>query len=282
MKVTKQDEKELTILILTYNRFEYTKLTMDSVSLYTDFSCVKEVLVGDAGSTDGTRELVEQYEFVDKVYDIPYGSVAKSLRRGAQIGTGKYIITLDNDMIVSEGWNRKALEAIRIGNDHGIRLIGYAMPTGRMLKNAVYGDPASVIPALRGKYLYRPPIHCDGFSLQPVWCLGGMRIANREFFLQKNTMGYLGDLVLDSKKDKAYFGFWYWQILFVNQLAALQPPLPILPIELMENLPPSFQYASHRLSNPDTLVQEALNCGPASLKKEYIDKGWMRDFDFGL
>ena len=85
--MTKQNEKELTILILTYNRFEYTKLTLDSVGLYTDFSCVKEVLVGDAGSTDGTRELVETYEFVDRVYDVPHGSVADNLRRGAELGT---------------------------------------------------------------------------------------------------------------------------------------------------------------------------------------------------
>ena len=271
-------EKELTILILTYNRFEYTKLTMDSVSLYTDFSCVKEVLVGDAGSTDGTRELVEQYEFVDKVYDVPHGNVAKNLRRGAEVGAGKYMLTLDNDMIVSDGWNRKVLEAMYAGLDHGIRLIGYAMPDGAHLDYAVNSDPSNVIPALNGQYLHRGPIDCGEFTLQPTWCIGGMRIAERELFLSKNAFGYLGDLL--TKQKETYYGFWYWQLLFVNQIAALQPPLPILPIELIDNLPKAFQHAAPRLQDPDPIVKEAMACRPTELRRKYVDKGWMRYFNF--
>ena len=88
---------------------------------------------------------------------------------------------------------------------------------------------------------------------------------------------YLGEM---NKPDSPYFGFWYWQLSFVNQIAVLLPQVPVLMIDMMEDLPSQFQFAEHRLQNGEQIVEEALACEPAKLREEYENKGWMRKFDF--
>jgi len=255
---------------------------MDAIGLYTDFSCVREVLVGDAGSTDGTREFLDTYEFVDKVYDVPYGSVASNLRRGAELGTGKYILTMDNDVIVPDQWNRLALNAIIAGAEHGIRMIGCEMPDGH-LEEAIYGDPGRALPFVNLRYLHREQIECDGFTIQPTWHVGGIRVAERELFLSKNQFGYLGNGF--GEDDSPYFGFWRWHLGFQNQLAVLIPRMGCLVTEFIKNarVPDALRYSSYRLSEPlEPIVREALGQPLSELREEYIAKGWMRDFDFDL
>ena len=264
-------DKELTILILTYNRYVYTKYTLDAVALYADFSCIKEILVGDAGSTDGTRDLVEQYDFVDQVYDVPYGSVVQNIRKGIELSTGKYLLHLGNDMIVSKDWNRKALEALKAAEKHGIRILNYDMPDGDLYE-ATHGGP--LIARLIGKpYRYSEPIAFDGFSIQPTWQAGGLYITTRELMLSSNCYGSIG-----SMDSGIYFGFWFWHLGFQGQIAARLPRLGTFLIEYAEKIPPVLQHMAKRLDEP--IIKDLLKEGPAELRKEYIAKGWMREVNY--
>jgi len=270
------DEKELTILIMVYNRFEYTKLTLDAVGMYTDFSCVKEILVGDAGSTDGTRELLDTYEFIDRIYEVPFGSIAINIRNGARLASSKYVMILGNDMLVCQDWNRYALDAIHTGNQYGIRIVGWGIPDGH-LEEAIAGDPRKYSPKLKTRYLHREPIEGDGFTLYPSWQAGGRWITDLELLLSENQFGRLGQF----GEGIVYYGWWYWHLGFQNQIAAMVPRIPVLPIEFMEDLPYVFSTMKYRLEEPlEPIVAEALKCNPAKLRQEYIDKGWMRDFNF--
>lgn len=264
-------DKELTILILTYNRFVYTKYTLDAISLYADFSCIKEILIGDAGSTDGTRDLVEQYDFVGQVYDVPYGSVAQNIKRGIELSTGKYLLHLGNDMIVSKDWNRKALEALKVAEKYGIRILNYDMPDVD-LHEAMHGGP--LIERIVGRpYRYSEPIDFDGFSIQPTWQAGGLYITTRELLLSSNRFGKLGVM------DKGiYFGFWFWHLGFDGQIAARIPRLGTFLIEYANKIPIGLQHTAGRLDEP--IIKELLKENPAALRKEYIAKGWMREVNY--
>ena len=266
-------DKELTILVPTYNRFMYTKYTLDALSLYTDFSCVKDVLVGDAGSTDGTRELAEQYEFVTKVYDIPHGSVARNIRKGAELATTPYVLMLCNDIIVSKDWNRSALESLKAAEEHGIKVLNYDMPD----KDLDEAKSGWVTEKQQGGFEVthghvRPPIEHDGFSIQPTYQAGGLWITTRELLLSQTRFGKLGDMVTN-----VYFGWWYWHVLsFQGEVAVRLPRLACLLLEFLPDIPQGSNYMNYRLGDP--LVKEFLaEEDPVALKQEYVSKGWMRD-----
>jgi len=88
-----------SVCILTYNRKEYLKEALESLArqTYSNF----EVLVYDDGSTDGTREAVE--EFKDKLQDLRYHRSNEN--RGRPYGRnfcvskarGEWIVWLDDD-----------------------------------------------------------------------------------------------------------------------------------------------------------------------------------------
>lgn len=265
-------DKELTILLMTYNRFLYTKYCLDALAQYTDFSCVKEVLVGDAGSADGTLELLEHYDFITRVYRVPYGSVANNIRTGAGLATGKYILILGNDILVSQDWNRRALEAICAGQEHGIRIVCYDMPDGD-LRDAVLGNARRFVPNAI-PHNVRGPINCGDFKLQPTWQAGGLWITSRELLLSRNGFGELGQVA----EGQVYFGWWFWHLAFQGQIAVLQPRLATYMMELGNQLPSGCEYMRPRLEEP--LVKELLAEDPVALKQEYLRKGWMRDFKY--
>jgi len=265
--------KDLTILLMTYNRFIYTKYCLDALAQYTDFSCVKEVLVGDAGSTDGTRELLDHYDFITKIYEVPYGSVANNIRTGARLATGKYVQIVGNDILVSQDWNRKALEAIMAGERHGIRIVCYDMPDGD-LHHAIHGNVAAFISNLKYSYLHQEAVHFDGFVLQPTWQAGGLWITSKQLLLSTNQLGRLGEVA----EGRVYFGWWFWHLGFQNQIAVLLPRLATYMMEFGDRIPFGCRYMSHRLEEP--IIKELLKENPIGLKRKYIEKGWMRDFRY--
>ena len=280
MRVIEGMDNELTILLMTYNRFIYTKYCLRALLEYTDFSCVKEVLIGDAGSTDGTwKELIEPYDRMGerdqtllKTYQVPYGSVANNIRTGAGLATGKYILILGNDILVSQDWNRKALAAIRAGQEHGIRIVCYDMPDGD-LYDAVHGNVRRFVPNAI-PHNARGPINCGDFKLQPTWQAGGLWITSRDLLLSRNGFGELGQVA----EGQVYFGWWFWHLGFQNQIAVLQPRLATYMMELGDQLPSGCEYMRPRLDEP--LVKELLAEDPVALKQEYLRKGWMRDFKY--
>ena len=268
-------KRNLTILAPTYNRFVYTKYTFDTIAQYTDWDCVEEVLVGDAGSTDGTRELVQQYDFV-RMYDVEPGSVAKNVRRGAELAQTEYILMAANDIAVSPGWNRKALDAIKLGMEHDIWIVNYDMPDRDMLEAI-----SARLPARGGGTFVlamgepRGCIEGAGFSLQRSFQAGGLWVTTRELLLSETQYGRLGDMVTG-----AFYGMWYWHVFsFQDHIAIRTPRLGCLLWEMLPEVPSGSSYQKYRLDDP--LVRKFLEHeDPAALRREYVEKGWMRDVKY--
>lgn len=242
---------DLTILILTWNRLQFTKWQFESIEKYLDTSIDTEIIVGDAGSTDGTLDYVENHPLVDRVYHVEQGNIGINIRIGAKQATGEYLMISGNDKIFAPRWNTKAYHAFQQAEDHGFLFMAYEVPIARCQKS--------------GK-----PIHLhDGYRLQPVHNFGGMTIQRTEALSQKSKVGQLGEV------QGAYWSQWQpWVQSFRGKLCALQPTVGVLDIARIPQLPMDCRYNAYRLRDPffDRFDANEIK----ELLYIYISNGWMR------
>jgi len=104
---------KLSIIIPTYNEEKYLPKLLKSIDEQNFNDC--EVIVADAASTDKTREIAEAYGC--KVVD--GGSPAVGRNNGANAACGEYLLFLDADVILTEGYLQSALNEF-IENEQGI------------------------------------------------------------------------------------------------------------------------------------------------------------------
>lgn len=92
-----------SIIILTFNKLEYTKKCIESIRKYTD-SKEYELIVIDNKSTDGTVEwLMEQNDIV-KIINKDNVGFPKGCNQGMKISKGEEILLLNNDVVVTPFW----------------------------------------------------------------------------------------------------------------------------------------------------------------------------------
>jgi glycosyltransferase involved in cell wall biosynthesis len=84
-----------SIVIPSYNRYEYVGLAIDSVlsQTFTDF----EVVVLDDGSTDGAIEVIKSYGSRLKLICQPNRGAEAARSRGVGAACGEYVVLLDDD-----------------------------------------------------------------------------------------------------------------------------------------------------------------------------------------
>ena len=100
-----------SIIFCTYNRLPYLKNLITSIEKYTvDY----ELIVIDAGSTDGTREWLKEQSF-QSIFPSHNVAVADGWNLGCILAKGTFIQILNDDMEVTEGWldaNRSVYEVL--------------------------------------------------------------------------------------------------------------------------------------------------------------------------
>lgn len=97
------DIKFTSIIILTYNNLEYTKLCIESIRTFTPKDCY-EIIIVDNNSTDDTRSwLKEQVDLRIILNDFNLGFPV-GCNVGIDIASGENILLLNNDTIVTPDW----------------------------------------------------------------------------------------------------------------------------------------------------------------------------------
>ena len=102
----------VSIIIPTYNRANLIKYTLDSVTQLQQRDVDLEVIVVDDGSTDNT------WDFVSTNY--PHVVLIKNKKKGASsarnsglaISKGEYVVYLDSDDVIGEGFLKKKVELL--------------------------------------------------------------------------------------------------------------------------------------------------------------------------
>jgi GT2 family glycosyltransferase len=99
-----------SIVILTYNELDYTRMCVDSLRLCTDEP--HELIFVDNGSTDGTPEYLLSLSGVRVIRNETNLGFPRAVNQGIRAATGKQVLLLNNDTIVTTGWLRRLLRAL--------------------------------------------------------------------------------------------------------------------------------------------------------------------------
>ena len=111
-----------SIIILTFNQLEYTKKCLKSLRKH--ISEPHEIIFVDNGSTDGTAKWLtrltqenENYKLIENKQNLGF---AKGCNQGIEASQGEFILLLNNDVVVAEGWLSGLLDCLHQAPDAGI------------------------------------------------------------------------------------------------------------------------------------------------------------------
>ena len=100
----------VSICIPTYNRKDYLKETLDSISAqtYKDY----EIVIVDDGSTDGTGEMIRQIDLPVKYYWQENAGDAAARNKLIELTQGRYITFIDSDDLLMPDALKRMMEVI--------------------------------------------------------------------------------------------------------------------------------------------------------------------------
>jgi glycosyltransferase involved in cell wall biosynthesis len=111
-----------SIVILTFNEVSYTKKCLRSIQKHTPEP--HEIIFVDNGSKDSTvkwlRKLIQEnphYKLIENERNFGF---AKGCNQGILASSGEYILLLNNDVVVTDGWLSGMLECLKSASDTGI------------------------------------------------------------------------------------------------------------------------------------------------------------------
>ena len=104
----------ISIIMATYNRANYIKEALDSIKRQTfkDY----EIIVADDGSTDNTKEILENYGGVRYLL-LEHGGIATTRNAAVSAARGKWIAFLDSDDLWQEEKLQKQVDYIQAHPD---------------------------------------------------------------------------------------------------------------------------------------------------------------------
>ncbi|NUO07172.1 MAG: glycosyltransferase [Candidatus Brocadia sp.] len=124
-------QKLVSIIILTYNALKYTQQCVSSIQQHTNYP--HEIIFVNNGSTDGTaaylRKLVKEYpnscsKHTGTGYKLIENQENKGFaagnNQGVSVASGDYIMLLNNDVLVSDGWLESLVESLQMNENIGM------------------------------------------------------------------------------------------------------------------------------------------------------------------
>jgi GT2 family glycosyltransferase len=110
--------KHVSIIIPCYNQLKYTQLCLESIWSFTH--CPYELIIVDNGSDDGTGSWVEHNCACRIIKNEKNLGAPTAFNQGVEVSSGKYILFLNNDTIVSDGWLGRLVEKTQINKNIAI------------------------------------------------------------------------------------------------------------------------------------------------------------------
>jgi GT2 family glycosyltransferase len=131
-------QMNVSIVVAVFNQIEHTRRCLDGMA--AERSAGARLIVVDNGSTDGTAEFLAGQPEILMVRNAGNAGCARAWNQGVKKAEGDWVVVLNNDVILTEGWLEGLLEFAR-------------------------QKPADIVcPALReGVLNYDLPAHARGF-----------------------------------------------------------------------------------------------------------------------
>jgi GT2 family glycosyltransferase/2-polyprenyl-3-methyl-5-hydroxy-6-metoxy-1,4-benzoquinol methylase/tetratricopeptide (TPR) repeat protein len=107
-----------SIVILTHNQLEYTRLCVESILDRTDEPI--ELVFVDNGSTDGTADYLRTMDGAKLIVNPENRGFPAGVNQGIGAASGRNILLLNNDVVVTTGWLGRLLRALDSAPDVGL------------------------------------------------------------------------------------------------------------------------------------------------------------------
>jgi len=216
---------KISILIPIYNEFRTLPEVLERVRLAPlPNGCTKEIIVIDDGSTDGTAEILSQYERAGIIighYSAINSGKGMAIRAGLKLASGDVVLIQDGDLEYDPRDYTRIVEPILQGRAdivYGSRFL--ATPAGMALKNRIanwiltvtanllYGahltDEATAYKAIRISILRELQLDCRRFEFCPEITAKVRRLGYR---IQEVPISYNARGIADGKKIRTRDGF---------------------------------------------------------------------------
>lgn len=193
----------ISIVVVTWNRLDYTKRCVDSILRNTDVEA--ELILVDNGSTDGTGEWVVElargFRPGEHLKEIRWGlfaenaGCAEGYNRGFKMAAGDPIFRIDNDVIVPCGWASAFLALWESDPRIGM------MTTD--IEPAAWERPEQVVVlARRGVTYFRDVWHDHGIG---SWCMAHRRAMLDQVGCYRTDYGLIvhNDTDLEKRAEEA-------------------------------------------------------------------------------
>jgi GT2 family glycosyltransferase len=109
--IPSQEQPMVTIVVVPRERFSYSKQSLESIYAETDYPF--ELVYVDGGSSPELKAYLEA-QSTEKGFKLirteHYLSPNRARNIGIQAARGKYIVFVDNDVLVQQGWLQKLVE----------------------------------------------------------------------------------------------------------------------------------------------------------------------------
>ena len=137
----------ISVVIPLYNKEKAVRATLESVraQTYKDWECI----VVDDGSTDNSREVVEQFRILDLRFQIlsqPNSGVSAARNAGVKAAKGEYVAFLDGDDLWEPTYLEEAAKLIQDFSGAAI----YGLGLGSMTNGEKHPAPEFVPAGYRG------------------------------------------------------------------------------------------------------------------------------------
>jgi GT2 family glycosyltransferase/tetratricopeptide (TPR) repeat protein len=107
-----------SIILVTHNQLDYTRLCLDSIRFRT--ADRYELIVVDNASTDGTLDYLRQQEDIRVIANSENRGFPAAANQGLLMARGDNLLLLNNDTVVTTGWLRRLLGALKSRPDVGL------------------------------------------------------------------------------------------------------------------------------------------------------------------
>ena len=127
----KFDDPQVSIIIPVYNQWNYTYFCLKSI-LETCRQTTYEIIVGDDCSSDKTAELEKYAENVIHIRNPENLRFLRNCNNASKYARGKYLVFLNNDTVVMEGWLDSLVKLIESRDDVGMVGSKFLYPDGTL------------------------------------------------------------------------------------------------------------------------------------------------------